>query len=228
MKTSAKVRKQAVLALRAANQAYTRRKPGTPTALARRASAATALDRFSTATTALVEHVLGSIATPAAGGNGGKEPPARQAATAAQKVAIFHIEVIKFRPLGSVMTTTIKMNRIDETAEPTIKTEGDYVIEVGLSDASDSSEVLLQFVMDSTKHLLLGIAFSNKEFAGPNNVGQEEFPRVDIDTVDQHRVMTVTNKRSTKASYDYIILLQEVATGQIGIIDPEVRNGSGN
>lgn len=98
--------------------------------------------------------------------------------------------------------------------------------------------------------VVLGIAFINRdqnsEPASPGapdkkagKVGQHRFTRVDIalepapafepaypDANGKLRVMTVTNNRNydAKESFDYMILVQNAATGAIGIIDPEYEN----
>lgn len=98
--------------------------------------------------------------------------------------------------------------------------------------------------------VVLGIAFINRdqnsEPTSPSDpdtkagrVGQHRFIKVEIALEPAHglepaypepegklRVMTVTNNRNydENESFDYMILVQEAASGAIGIIDPEYEN----
>jgi len=89
-------------------------------------------------------------------------------------------------------------------------------------------------------YLLQGIAFSNRDpNSGPNRLGQRSFPRIEIavepinpaddpnnPSTKKARMLTVTNSRlhADKESFDYLILLQRISDGAIGIIDPEFEN----
>jgi hypothetical protein len=153
--------------------------------------------------------------------------------------AIFEIDVLKFRPIGSLTTTTIKMTLVG--AAPIAGEEGvglpsgvfligNYMIRTKpfKNNADDPTPAMqVKFRVKTPGYLLQGIAFSNRTNPDPsNNLGQKNFTEISIAPENGSRVLTVTNARAIGArqSYDYLILIQEVATGGIGIIDPEWEN----
>ena len=150
----------------------------------------------------------------------------------------FDVAVEQFRALG-IMNTTVTMTpaSTDPTLEKVAKLDGSYYIQVkkkptGHKD-DKAPEIKLTFVLNDARYLFAGIVFSKRSampfqpisVADPNVRGKGSFPSVEITTpapgVSQ---MTVTNMRDQKASFDYSIILQDVESGLIGCIDPEIVN----
>lgn len=82
--------------------------------------------------------------------------------------------------------------------------------------------VQLIYQLPDPRYVLLGAAFE-----GPNHdAGQLEFRDIDLNRDITGSQMVVTDscdKQFDKIDYSYVILVQEVATGNIGIIDPDVE-----
>jgi hypothetical protein len=135
------------------------------------------------------------------------------------KTAAIRIHLNKFRPLGSVVACSASMELAD-SGEGAVSLSGKNLI-LKRPGANEEAEVDLAFFLDATNYVLLGITFSRTDGA---DVGQTEFPKVLIETVSPDRKMTVCDMRQTVANYDYAILVQEVATGLVGLIDPEIEN----
>jgi hypothetical protein len=76
--------------------------------------------------------------------------------------------------------------------------------------------------LSDPRYVLLGAAFKN-----PNGgVGQEEFRDVGIERDPYGSEMVITDAcihECNNVTYDYVILVQEVSTANIGLIDPDVE-----
>lgn len=82
--------------------------------------------------------------------------------------------------------------------------------------------VQLTYQLPSPKYLLLGLAFK----AENGSVGELEFRTVTINRDSFGSQLTVTDSclnTFNDVTYAYVILVQEVATGNIGLIDPDVE-----
>ena len=82
--------------------------------------------------------------------------------------------------------------------------------------------VELIYQLPDPRYVLLGAAFK-----APNgDVGRQEFRDVDVDRdaiSSQMTVVDTCDPRFFKVDFSYVILVQEVATGNIGLIDPDVE-----
>ncbi len=86
--------------------------------------------------------------------------------------------------------------------------------------------VQLTYQLPDAKYVLLGVAFR-----GPNGgVGRVEFRGVGIERDLYSSQLTVTDSCVNLCNgidFTYVILVQEVATGSIGLIDPDIENENG-
>ena len=87
--------------------------------------------------------------------------------------------------------------------------------------------VQLTYQLPDPKYVLLGLAFD-----GPNGgVGRLEFRSVAINRDVYGSQLTVTDACMNVCvgiDYTYVILVQEVASGNIGLIDPGIENENGD
>ena len=86
--------------------------------------------------------------------------------------------------------------------------------------------VQLIYQLPDPNYLLLGAAFKS-----PNGgVGREEFRDISIHHDPYGCEMTVTDScmdQADSVTFSYVILVQEVATANIGLIDPEIETETG-
>ncbi|MBI5688976.1 MAG: hypothetical protein HZC55_02680 [Verrucomicrobia bacterium] len=129
------------------------------------------------------------------------------------------IDLHTFRPLGGVVACSATMT-IEEPANNSITLDGKNVRIRRPRDGEDA-DLDLSFLLNAQSHLLLGITLTREDGAA---VSQAEFPRVEIVTENGDRRLTICDMRQTVANYDYAILVQEVGTGLVGLIDPEIEN----
>ncbi|WP_415907365.1 hypothetical protein [Oleiharenicola sp. Vm1] len=80
----------------------------------------------------------------------------------------------------------------------------------------------LTYQLFDPQYVLLGLAFK-----GPiGGAGREEFNQIDVyrDTTSSQIIVTDTcDPKFSGVEYQYVILIQEVATGAIGMIDPDIE-----
>lgn len=83
----------------------------------------------------------------------------------------------------------------------------------------------ITYQLASKKYVMLGIAFVPTGKNG-NEVGQNEFPLVSMNRDDESSELTIVDMCDVRPEeincYVYGILIQEVATGDIGIYDPRI------
>jgi hypothetical protein len=87
--------------------------------------------------------------------------------------------------------------------------------------------VQLTYQLPDPRYVLLGLAFK-----GPNGgVGRQEFRNIAIQRDTFGSQLTVTDaclSRFNQVDFDYVILVQEAGTGNIGLIDPDIETEDGN
>jgi hypothetical protein len=85
--------------------------------------------------------------------------------------------------------------------------------------------VVLNFTLDVPQYTLLGLAFKPSSDDG---VGINEFPTISLSRSEGTSLMAVTDdylKTDDDITFDYLILVQDTTTGNIGAIDPRIRSG---
>lgn len=94
--------------------------------------------------------------------------------------------------------------------------------------------VQLTYQLPSARYTLVGIAFTQANPA-PNQQLTESFSRIEFPQVIIQRDVTgsqmiVTDEcldQFNNVVFDYVILVQDIETGNIGLIDPEIETGDG-
>ena len=85
-----------------------------------------------------------------------------------------------------------------------------------------SGQVQLNLFLNSPRYLLIGVAFTPID----GDVGRTEFPVIANNRTPTQSLLTITDTCSptkNQVNFNYGIVVQQVATGQIGIIDPRVE-----
>lgn len=147
------------------------------------------------------------------------------------------ITVTKFRSLGAITPleatlsgwTGFKMPGGAPLPEPapTLTLEG--------NNLTVSSEYPVQLVFNLTdpRYLLIGVAWDANE--GTNDVGKRTFPKVvtrrnvtipipyQPPVVGGSSIAMVDNAQD-QGSYEYALIIQEVESGEIGVLDPGMDN----
>lgn len=128
------------------------------------------------------------------------------------------ITINKFRPLGVVPCTATYTLGENPDGIIAVRPEGSKNIFVKRADAEP--EINIAFQVLKADYNFLGIAFSNAS----NDIGLTTFAKIEIANDGVYRVMTVHDARSSVTNYDYVIIVQHVESGIVGIIDPELDN----
>ncbi len=91
---------------------------------------------------------------------------------------------------------------------------------------NDPNPVDLTFSLNDSAYVLIGIYFT--AIGSPHPVGRLEFPTITIDREIPDSTMVVSDAAvPIPEAYTYAILVQQAATGHIGIIDPIIVNRPG-
>jgi len=90
----------------------------------------------------------------------------------------------------------------------------------------DPGTVVLNFKLPDSagQYTLLGLAF----LPSPDGVGINEFPSISLSRSEGTSLLAVTDdylKSDDDITFDYLILIQDTTTGNIGAIDPRIRSG---
>lgn len=91
---------------------------------------------------------------------------------------------------------------------------------------SYQGSVQLVYQLPDPRYVLLGAAFK----APDGDVGLREFRDISVDRDPSGSQMTVTDdcvQQCYNVDYSYVILVQEVATANLGLIDPDVETEIG-
>ena len=84
--------------------------------------------------------------------------------------------------------------------------------------------VVLNFTLDVPQYTLLGLAFVPSD----DGVGINEFPSISLSRSEGTSLLAITDdylKSDDDITFDYLILIQDTTTGNIGAIDPRIRSG---
>jgi len=143
--------------------------------------------------------------------------PATRALPKTTITATINVTINQFRPLGGVFPISAVM----ELAAPQdgIKPlDGSIVVKSG-------QPATLVFQLTNPAYVFAGVAFDTS--IAEVDVGTTEFPRVVIDRDPKRNRLSVIDANLSEDSgktYNYILLVQNTATGEIGIIDPPITN----
>lgn len=133
--------------------------------------------------------------------------------------ATIALSQIQFQPWSPGNYTTAQFTLIGEV--PGVTLEGENITVAVPPDQT----VYLAFQLADPDYVLLGIAFN----PGESDVsrGRKEFPLVTVQRSVQNSQLTVMDKSMAlfyNVNFAYVILLQEVSSGLIGVIDPDIIN----
>ena len=144
--------------------------------------------------------------------------------------ATINITNIVFTPMdGKIKTTPCTEATLTLMPQPSGQPEGIFTgngdnIVVTVPEINPGT-VVLKFTLDVPLYTLLGLAFVPSSDDG---VGINEFPSIALSRSEGTSLLTVTDdytKSDDDITFDYLILIQHTATGNIGAIDPRIRSG---
>jgi hypothetical protein len=140
----------------------------------------------------------------------------------AMPTGTFTITINKFRPLGGAFPVSATMAPAPDNPK-SITIHGENISILGL----DPVKLIFNLPNPALDQgfVLLGVAFAAN--APAVTVGLHTFPTVSISRLPDSSTMTIKDQPQNLGSpqrYDYVILVQSVATGEIGIIDPDIEN----
>jgi len=135
--------------------------------------------------------------------------------------AILNVTIDQFRPIGGVfpITATVKL----ASPVPGISVvNGDVIVKT-------NTPVNLLYQIASPDHIFIGAAFDANT---PDvDVGTDEFPLVTINRNANVKtpssslcVYDANLPEDRNKNYSYVLLVQATTTGEIGVIDPIIRN----
>jgi len=135
--------------------------------------------------------------------------------------AIIKVAIKQFRPLGGVFPITNVMTLAKPTPGVRIN-DGTIIIR-------SDDPVTIVFQLTSPAYLFVGAAFDARS-AKPD-VGKTEFPLITINRSPTNglpanclAVVDANNPKNVDKEYNYVLLVQNTTTAEIGIIDPAMIN----
>lgn len=135
--------------------------------------------------------------------------------------AVINVTITQFRPLGGVFPISNVMS---------LAVPNHYVVvRDGTVVVRSREPATIIFQLSSTDYLFTGVAFNA---AGQKpDVGAVEFPTVTINRSPTNNlppnclsVMDANKPQNYGREYSYVLLVQNAATAEIGIIDPGMIN----
>lgn len=136
--------------------------------------------------------------------------------------ATLNFTINRFRPMGGIFPISATMEL--GTVTPENFTVHGKNLNISLPNGY-SGAVTLTFQLNDNAHVLLGIAFAANE-EGSTSLGRTEFPTVALTRLGNSSTMVVSDSCTPSQNgvrFNYVILVQSVRTGEIGIIDPEIE-----
>lgn len=129
--------------------------------------------------------------------------------------ATLSVNIQQFRPLGGVFPISALFSIV--TASPGVQVQGGNIV------ITSNQPATLVFQLVTPGFVFVGATFDSSN-AG-TDVGSTEFPSIRIDRTSAGNSLTVTDSniaQDVNKAYDYVLLVQNSATGEIGIIDPAI------
>lgn len=173
-------------------------------------------------------------------------PPVKSARLASGDplpTAVIDVTIDQFRPMGGIFPCfatfafapgqTPVPNDPDSiyfTLEGQPDSQATLTLDVNNFAVDTPSTVAIVFRLADWNYVFLGIAWASSD----NSVGRLTFPQTSIqnlppaDPLPPSSLMTVVDDPTADANssgyYRYLILVQNAATGEIGMIDPSIKN----
>lgn len=132
--------------------------------------------------------------------------------------ATIAVTISAFYPIGAIYPISAQLALTSGNSKAFNYANGKLTITVPVG-----TEVQINYQLNDPRFVLLGIAFNPN---GPG-AGRQEFPEVILNRTTNGSSMSVIDESLASfqgVDYTYVILVQEVATGCIGIIDPDIEN----
>lgn len=132
--------------------------------------------------------------------------------------ATLAVTINAFYPIGAIYPVNYQLALVSGNPKAFTLADGKLTITVPVG-----TEVQINYQLNDPRYVLLGIAFNPN---GPG-AGRQEFPEVVLNRTTTGSSMSVFDESLASfqgVDYTYVILVQEVATGCIGIIDPDIEN----
>ena len=131
--------------------------------------------------------------------------------------ATLQIAISAFRPTGSVFPISATLSLV--AGDPGNFSFNGQTLVITLPS---SQNVQLIYQLPDPRYVLLGLAFNPVQ----GGVGRVEFPTITLNRNPSCSQMFVTDAALPQLSgvdYSYVILVQEAATGAMGVIDPYIE-----
>lgn len=145
-----------------------------------------------------------------------------------QNTATLNLTINQFRPLGGVFPISASLALSNVQGSATIVTHGKNVKIT--FPPGPPQPVVLTFALNDPDHVLLGIVFAANQ-AGKISAGRSQFPTIDITrNSNGQSTMVVTDnclQQDVGVRFNYLVLVQSLSKGEIGIIDPDIDDQGG-
>lgn len=150
---------------------------------------------------------------------------------------VLTLTVTKFRAIGAITQLEAKLSDWNgfhmPGGQPLPAPTPTLTIDGASFTVSSRYPVRLTFNLPDPQYLLIGIAWEST--SGDHSVGAETFPSVLVRRgatlpepyaapVAGGSCMTITDNANLPGTFEYVVLIQETATGEIGILDPGSTN----
>lgn len=132
-------------------------------------------------------------------------------------VVTLSVTITQFRTLGGVFPTSATYAVI--SAPPNVKIIGGNIL------IKASQPVTVIFKLSNAAFVFVGATFAAP--GQPGDVGITEFPAIAIDRTPAGNSLAITDlnrPENLNKPYNYVLFLQNIATGDIGMIDPIMVN----
>lgn len=132
--------------------------------------------------------------------------------------AVLGVTINAFYPTGAIYPISYQLALLSGDPGTFTLQNGKLTVRVPVG-----TEVKIKYQLSDPDYVLVGVAFNPN---GPG-AGRQEFPTVTLQRNLTGSTMVVTDKSLPAfqgVDYTYVILVQQVATGFIGLIDPDLEN----
>lgn len=141
------------------------------------------------------------------------------------QAATLDIAINRFRSIGGLFPINATLT-LQSGGSAYVSTTGE-VIKVLFPPGTPPATVTLTFTLTNPNHVLLGVALAESGITP--GVGRTEFPAISIsrDAASSTSTLVLTDECATayrQKRFDYLLLVQDVLTGAIGMIDPGIED----